>query len=66
MRSARKFPAPSADNAAWTTPEELTAAILYLLSDATMKLGTPDQCGEPKLPFVWFDYLTSYDLHPLI
>jgi NAD(P)-dependent dehydrogenase (short-subunit alcohol dehydrogenase family) len=28
-----KVSAPSADNSAWTTPEELTAAILYLLSD---------------------------------
>ena len=30
----KKVSAPSADNASWTTPEELTAAILYLLSDA--------------------------------
>lgn len=30
----KKVSAPSADNAYWTTPEELTAAILYLLSDA--------------------------------
>jgi NAD(P)-dependent dehydrogenase (short-subunit alcohol dehydrogenase family) len=29
----KKVSAPSADNASWTTPEELTAAILYLLSD---------------------------------
>lgn len=29
-----KVSAPSPDNAAWTTPEELTAAALYLLSDA--------------------------------
>jgi NAD(P)-dependent dehydrogenase (short-subunit alcohol dehydrogenase family) len=29
----KKVSAPSADNAAWTTPEELTAGILYLLSD---------------------------------
>jgi NAD(P)-dependent dehydrogenase (short-subunit alcohol dehydrogenase family) len=29
-----KVSAPSADNASWTTPEELTAGILYLLSDA--------------------------------
>jgi NAD(P)-dependent dehydrogenase (short-subunit alcohol dehydrogenase family) len=28
-----KVSAPSADNSTWTTPEELTAAILYLLSD---------------------------------
>jgi NAD(P)-dependent dehydrogenase (short-subunit alcohol dehydrogenase family) len=28
-----KITAPSADNASWTTPEELTAGILYLLSD---------------------------------
>jgi NAD(P)-dependent dehydrogenase (short-subunit alcohol dehydrogenase family) len=28
-----KVSAPSPDNAAWTTPEELTAGILYLLSD---------------------------------
>jgi NAD(P)-dependent dehydrogenase (short-subunit alcohol dehydrogenase family) len=28
-----KVSAPSADNATWTTPEELTAGILYLLSD---------------------------------
>jgi len=26
--------APSAENAIWTTPEELTTALLYLLSDA--------------------------------
>jgi NAD(P)-dependent dehydrogenase (short-subunit alcohol dehydrogenase family) len=30
----KKVSAPSADNAYWTTPEELTAAIMYLLSDA--------------------------------
>jgi NAD(P)-dependent dehydrogenase (short-subunit alcohol dehydrogenase family) len=30
----KKVSVPSADNASWTTPEELTAAILYLLSDA--------------------------------
>jgi NAD(P)-dependent dehydrogenase (short-subunit alcohol dehydrogenase family) len=29
-----KVSAPSAENAFWTTPEELTAVILYLLSDA--------------------------------
>jgi NAD(P)-dependent dehydrogenase (short-subunit alcohol dehydrogenase family) len=28
-----KISSPSAENASWTTPEELTAAILYLLSD---------------------------------
>jgi NAD(P)-dependent dehydrogenase (short-subunit alcohol dehydrogenase family) len=28
-----KVTAPSADNASWTTPDELTAGILYLLSD---------------------------------
>jgi NAD(P)-dependent dehydrogenase (short-subunit alcohol dehydrogenase family) len=28
-----KVTAPSADNSSWTTPEELTAGILYLLSD---------------------------------
>lgn len=28
-----KISAPSPDNASWTTPEELTASILYLLSD---------------------------------
>jgi NAD(P)-dependent dehydrogenase (short-subunit alcohol dehydrogenase family) len=28
-----KVSAPTLDNAAWTTPEELTAAILFLLSD---------------------------------
>ncbi len=28
-----KVSAPTADNSTWTTPEELTAAILYLLSD---------------------------------
>ena len=28
-----KVHAPSADNATWTTPEELTAAVMYLLSD---------------------------------
>jgi NAD(P)-dependent dehydrogenase (short-subunit alcohol dehydrogenase family) len=28
-----KVSAPSADNATWTTPEELSAAVLYLLSD---------------------------------
>jgi NAD(P)-dependent dehydrogenase (short-subunit alcohol dehydrogenase family) len=28
-----KVSAPTPDNAAWTTPEELTAAVLYLLSD---------------------------------
>jgi NAD(P)-dependent dehydrogenase (short-subunit alcohol dehydrogenase family) len=28
-----KVSAPSADNSAWTTPEELAAAIIYLLSD---------------------------------
>ena len=30
----KKVSAPSPDNASWTTPEELTAAIMYLLSDA--------------------------------
>jgi NAD(P)-dependent dehydrogenase (short-subunit alcohol dehydrogenase family) len=30
----KKVSNPSPDNASWTTPEELTAAILYLLSDA--------------------------------
>jgi NAD(P)-dependent dehydrogenase (short-subunit alcohol dehydrogenase family) len=30
----KKVSAPSPDNTSWTTPEELTAAILYLLSDA--------------------------------
>ena len=30
----KKVSAPAPDNASWTTPEELTAAILYLLSDA--------------------------------
>jgi NAD(P)-dependent dehydrogenase (short-subunit alcohol dehydrogenase family) len=30
----KKVSAPSPDNASWTTPEEQTAAILYLLSDA--------------------------------
>jgi NAD(P)-dependent dehydrogenase (short-subunit alcohol dehydrogenase family) len=30
----KKVSEPSPDNASWTTPEELTAAILYLLSDA--------------------------------
>ncbi len=30
----KKVSSPSADNASWTTPEELTAAVLYLLSDA--------------------------------
>jgi NAD(P)-dependent dehydrogenase (short-subunit alcohol dehydrogenase family) len=30
-----KVSAPSAENAIWTTPEELTTALLYLLSDAT-------------------------------
>jgi NAD(P)-dependent dehydrogenase (short-subunit alcohol dehydrogenase family) len=30
----KKVSAPSPDNNSWTTPEELTAAILYLLSDA--------------------------------
>ncbi|MGB8212974.1 MAG: SDR family oxidoreductase [Anaerolineales bacterium] len=34
-----KISAPSADNAAWTTPEELTAAILYLLSDAASTIN---------------------------
>ncbi len=29
----KKISAPSPDNTSWTTPEELTAAILYLLSD---------------------------------
>jgi NAD(P)-dependent dehydrogenase (short-subunit alcohol dehydrogenase family) len=29
----KKVSAPSPENASWTTPEELTAAILYLLSD---------------------------------
>lgn len=29
----KKVSAPSPDNASWTTPEELTAAIMYLLSD---------------------------------
>jgi len=29
----KKVSAPSPDNASWTTPEELTGAILYLLSD---------------------------------
>ena len=28
-----KISAPSAENSSWTTPEELTATILYLLSD---------------------------------
>jgi 3-oxoacyl-[acyl-carrier protein] reductase len=28
-----KVSSPSPDNASWTTPEELTAAILYLLTD---------------------------------
>ena len=28
-----KISAPSPDNASWTTPEELAASILYLLSD---------------------------------
>jgi NAD(P)-dependent dehydrogenase (short-subunit alcohol dehydrogenase family) len=30
----KKVSTPSPNNASWTTPEELTAAILYLLSDA--------------------------------
>jgi len=30
----KKVSSPSTDNSSWTTPEELTAAILYLLSDA--------------------------------
>ena len=30
----KKVSVPTPDNASWTTPEELTAAILYLLSDA--------------------------------
>ena len=28
-----KVSTPSAENSSWTTPEELTASILYLLSD---------------------------------
>jgi hypothetical protein len=39
-----KVSAPSPDNASWTTPEELTAGILYLLSN---EAGTVNRAKIP-------------------
>ncbi len=47
MRKREKVSTPTPDNAAWTTPEELTAAILLF----AFGRGRDDQWG--KNPFVW-------------
>ena len=55
----KKVSEPSPENASWTTPEEMTAAILYLLSDAA---GT---VNGAKIPLFGFIDTGAIRIHPM-